>query len=87
MSDACCTPGPMGIAAPAPLLQLQPARHRIARGKPASARGMAEIPAGRFAMGVAFVEGYPADGEGPVHEVELAAFRIDATTVTNEQFA
>lgn len=30
--------------------------------------------------------GFPSDGEGPVHEVELAPFWMDATTVTNEQF-
>lgn len=45
------------------------------------------IPAGSFLMGDSFGEGYPADGEVPVHPVELEAFRIDATAVTNEQFA
>ena len=29
----------------------------------------------------------PADGEGPVHEVELASFRIDSVAVDNERFA
>jgi len=38
-------------------------------------------------MGDAFDEGYPADGETPVHDVRLAAFRMDQTTVTNAQFA
>jgi formylglycine-generating enzyme required for sulfatase activity len=38
-------------------------------------------------MGDAFDEGYPADGETPVHEVEVAPFWMDATTVTNAQFA
>jgi formylglycine-generating enzyme required for sulfatase activity len=38
-------------------------------------------------MGDAFGEGYPLDGESPVHEVELDGFRIDATTVTNQMFA
>jgi formylglycine-generating enzyme required for sulfatase activity len=38
-------------------------------------------------MGDAFGEGYPTDGETPVHEVRLTGFRIDATTVTNEMFA
>lgn len=31
--------------------------------------------------------GYPADGEGPRHEVELDAYSIGVTTVTNAQFA
>lgn len=30
--------------------------------------------------------GFPADGEGPVHEVSLSSFFLDATCVTNEQF-
>jgi formylglycine-generating enzyme len=42
---------------------------------------------GSFAMGDAFDEGYPADGETPVHEVQLEPFLIDATAVTNAQFS
>jgi sulfatase modifying factor 1 len=38
-------------------------------------------------MGDAFGEGYAADGEVPVHRVELTAFHIDETAVTNAQFA
>jgi formylglycine-generating enzyme required for sulfatase activity len=38
-------------------------------------------------MGDAFGEGYPADREGPVRKVTVAPFRIDATAVTNAQFA
>ncbi len=38
-------------------------------------------------MGTADLWTYPADGEGPVHEVTLAPFRIDATAVTNARFA
>ena len=45
------------------------------------------VPAGRFAMGDAFDEGPPEDGERPAHEVALAAFVIDATCVTNDAFA
>ncbi|ABK03108.1 protein of unknown function DUF323 [Arthrobacter sp. FB24] len=45
------------------------------------------IPAGAFSMGDAYGEGYPADGEVPVHRVRLDSFHIDATAVTNEMFA
>jgi formylglycine-generating enzyme len=38
-------------------------------------------------MGDAFDEGYPDDGELPVHDVSLHPYRIDATTVTNAAFA
>ncbi|MFF1828039.1 formylglycine-generating enzyme family protein [Paenarthrobacter sp. NPDC058040] len=46
-----------------------------------------DIPGGTFAMGDPFNEGYEDDGESPVHEVRVAAFRISATTVTNQEFA
>ncbi len=45
------------------------------------------LPGGAFLMGSDDGVGYPADGEGPVREVTLAAFRIDATAVTNREFA
>lgn len=45
------------------------------------------VPAGTFAMGDASGDGIPADGEGPVHDVELGGFGIDAVPVTNAQFA
>lgn len=45
------------------------------------------IPTGSFQMGDAFGEGYPADGELPVHTVQLDAFRIDTTAVTNRMFS
>lgn len=38
-------------------------------------------------MGDAFGEGYPADGETPVHPVRLDAFGVDPTAVTNAEFA
>ena len=38
-------------------------------------------------MGDHFDEGYPADGERPVHEVSLPDFWMDEATVTNDDFA
>lgn len=38
-------------------------------------------------MGDGFSEGYPADGERPVHSVRLSPYFIDATAVTNAAFA
>ncbi|MFT4013839.1 MAG: formylglycine-generating enzyme family protein [Paracoccus sp. (in: a-proteobacteria)] len=49
--------------------------------------GMVLIPAGPFLMGEDSGEGFDADGEGPVREVDLDAFLIDETAVTNAQFA
>ncbi len=74
----CCVPaGSGGTALPRP-------------GTP-TARGsdpipLVEIPGGRARLGDHFGDGYPGDGEGPVHEVELSAYRIAATTVTNAAF-
>jgi formylglycine-generating enzyme required for sulfatase activity len=38
-------------------------------------------------MGDAFAEGYPGDGESPVHEVRMSAFRMDTAPVTVDRFA
>jgi formylglycine-generating enzyme len=46
-----------------------------------------ELEGGEFEMGDALNEGYPADGERPVHSVELSAFAIAPATVSNAQFA
>ncbi|MFD3663843.1 formylglycine-generating enzyme family protein [Streptomyces sp. NPDC058659] len=48
---------------------------------------MVELPGGTFRMGDAFGEGYPADHEGPVREVTVEPFAIDATAVTNARYA
>ncbi|MCQ8191333.1 formylglycine-generating enzyme family protein [Streptomyces sp. RCU064] len=48
---------------------------------------MAPLPGGAFLMGAEDAEGFPADGEGPIREVTVAAFRIDVHAVTNERFA
>jgi sulfatase modifying factor 1 len=45
------------------------------------------LPGGEFAMGDPFDEGYPADGETPVHTVHLGRFAVDPTAVTNAEFA
>ena len=48
---------------------------------------MVELPGGRFLMGAEDAEGFPADGEGPIREVEVAPFYIDAAVVTNADFS
>jgi sulfatase modifying factor 1 len=50
-------------------------------------KGQRRIPGGAFQMGDSFAEGYPADGEEPAHRVQLNAFWIDATAVTNVAFS
>ena len=47
----------------------------------------ASVPAGVFLMGDSSGDRNPADGEVPLHDVTLAAFSIDATAVSNDDFA
>ncbi len=47
----------------------------------------ARVPGGRFQMGDHHNDGRDADGERPVHLVELSGFSIDVHTVTNDDFA
>lgn len=54
---------------------------------PASADKMIYLPGGSFLMGTENKEGFPADGEGPVREVQLDPFYIDPHPVTNADFA
>ncbi|AUI50941.1 formylglycine-generating enzyme family protein [Arthrobacter crystallopoietes] len=77
----CCGPS-RGSAEATPLRQ--PAALGRARGH---VRAEAHISAGTFLMGDHFDEGYATDGETPLHRVELSSYSIDATTVTNAQFA
>ncbi|WP_325770207.1 formylglycine-generating enzyme family protein [Dietzia kunjamensis] len=79
---ACCAPG-----APPP-----PDRPNL-RGPQSPGRGADRprrqvlIPGGTSVMGDHFDEGYPDDGELPLHEVSLRSFRMDEYAVTNAQFA
>jgi formylglycine-generating enzyme len=45
------------------------------------------VPATTFRMGDDSGWAYPGDGEGPVHDVVLAAFRIDRYAVSNDAYA
>lgn len=62
-------------------------REPDAGGKGRHGIEQAVIRAGAFTMGDSTGDRNPADGEVPLHRVELDEFRIDATTVTNEDFA
>ncbi|QSO49280.1 formylglycine-generating enzyme family protein [Alicyclobacillus mengziensis] len=48
--------------------------------------GMIYLSGGEFLMGTNSQEGFPSDGEGPVHKVVLKPFFIDVCTVTNGEF-
>jgi formylglycine-generating enzyme len=61
-----------------------PPRHRSAEGR---RRKTKPLSGGKFSMDTDDPSGYPADGEGPVHEVELPPFRMGTHAVTNREFA
>ena len=44
------------------------------------------LDGGTFLMGTDDAEGFPADGEGPVRQVRLSAFKISRYAVSNRQF-
>jgi sulfatase modifying factor 1 len=46
-----------------------------------------DLRGGAFRMGSTGEAAYAADGEGPVHDVELRPFRIDPCAVSNARFA
>jgi formylglycine-generating enzyme required for sulfatase activity len=48
---------------------------------------MISLPGGTFRMGTDDASGFPADGEGPVREVMVEPFAIDAHCVSNTRFA
>ncbi|MFS0726668.1 formylglycine-generating enzyme family protein [Paenibacillus sp. 1P07SE] len=53
---------------------------------PAQDPHMITIEGGTFEMGTDTPDGFPADGEGPVRQVEVRSFRISPYAVTNRQF-
>ncbi len=85
----CCAPERAlakgaGGTAPAAIPAASDPGRTAARG---ALPGMQLIPGGEFLMGTDGDYGFAADGEGPAHVVELAPFFLDATCVTNAQFA
>jgi formylglycine-generating enzyme len=83
----CCAPGRAADdAAPKPAAPAAPPT-AATPATPGATTGMRLLAGGCFLMGNERDYGFPADGEGPVHEVELAPFWMDETTVTNEAFA
>ncbi|WP_432251414.1 formylglycine-generating enzyme family protein [Streptomyces sp. HNM1019] len=90
----CCAPsrgGGAAVTAPAAGHRADPAETGRLGADPAGTGGdgadTAPLPGGAFLMGAEDAEGFPADGEGPIREVTVAAFRIDVHAVTNERFA
>jgi len=80
----CCVPSKSRAARLEQSRAASAGRLRAASG---SVEGMVKLEGGPFLMGTEDDEGFPQDGEGPIREVTLDAFYIDAGPVTNIQFA
>ena len=78
--------GPSPCCAPSGSATAGPPRTAVTTAE-RSTRGQVRLPGGAFMMGDHFDEGYPLDGETPVHRVRLRPFHIDVTAVTNAAFA
>ena len=83
MTESCCAPS-AGSDRPSP----RPVSGAVVRTDPVEiAPGdMVHIPGGIFLMGTDDDTGFPADGEGPIREVDVSPFFMDETAVTNAQF-
>jgi sulfatase modifying factor 1 len=84
--SSCCAPGrpaESGAAEAGRLPVVEAGAYRPVH----FAEELVALSGGRFLMGTDDTEGRPEDGEGPVREVELSPFSIDAAAVTNRQFA
>lgn len=84
---SCCTPGGAARADDPP----DPAAAGPASGTdPSGGRdgsAVVTLPGGTFTMGDDGPWSYPEDGEGPVRQIAVAPFSLDAHAVTNRQFA
>ncbi len=82
---ACCAPGRGGgVADDARPVSHPPDQRTEPRLR---ASELVTIPGGRFRMGSEAPDAHAADGEGPVRRVQVGAFRLARTCVTNAQFA
>ena len=81
---ACCVPSQQRAQRLTASIKDSAQRQRVTAG---SDESMVHLPGGEFLMGTDDVNGFPADGEGPVRRVFLDAFLMDRTPVTNEAFA
>ena len=87
----CCTPAANREESAATKVQSAasiPIPEMKASSTSADLKGaMISLPGGTFLMGTDYANGFPQDGEGPVRQVALSSFEIDAFPVTNEEFA
>ncbi|MFF0223271.1 formylglycine-generating enzyme family protein [Streptomyces sp. NPDC004629] len=82
----CCNPQPSGGSARATTAPW-PDTASGERRRSGAEHLYIDLTGGEYVMGDAFAEGYPSDGERPLHRVYVSGFAISATTVTNHEFS
>jgi len=84
---SCCTPARQSDSSSLPSASLSIEKPvDIAANPHGSTRGMVRLDGGSFLMGSKGPEARLADGEGPVRQVEVRPFFLDACAVTNARF-
>lgn len=85
-SKPCCAPRLDTAAVTTPMAS-PPQSGSHAPASPAIFQGLIRLNGGSFRMGTDYADAFPDDGEGPVREVQLAAFEADRYPTTNAQFS
>jgi formylglycine-generating enzyme required for sulfatase activity len=86
MKKTCCSPASAANGRDKhceELIAPSATRHSL---HPAVIDDLVDLPGGAFLMGTDSADAFPDDGEGPVREVTVDAFRIDRFPVTNDRF-
>ena len=81
--NPCCVPSVARARRLAESRHLSEIRRKATEG---STERMIKLDGGKFLMGTDYPKGFPADGEGPVREITLDPFWIDAAPVTVDEF-
>jgi formylglycine-generating enzyme required for sulfatase activity len=83
---SCCGPS-RSSDSPAADIDAEGRPEHLAPGNTELALDLVPLAGGTFTMGTDDPSGYPSDGEGPPHAVELDPFSIGRHAITNDQFA
>ena len=83
--SACCSPG-AGARGPAPAVTTAVHTTSLTDWSPDAGLRLLPLRGGSFAMGSEDADAVPGDGEGPVREVRVEPYAIDAHCVSNQRF-
>lgn len=82
--DPCPAPEEVGPVGQAPSSDKDAEAETVGQSQSPT---MVRIPGGKFLMGTNVGDGFPEDGEAPIHNVRVRPFKMAPYTVTNAQFS